>query len=190
AGVSCTSDSACTAVGSYVDSSDGGGTLAEAWDGTSWSIQTTPDPSGAGSSTLSGVSCNSSGDCTAVGGYLNDDSVAQPFAEVWNGTSWSPEPTPLPSGAEGGALSGVSCPSTGPCSAVGNYTDSSGVDHDLAEVSNGTSWSFQATADPLNGQQPTLNDIACTTSDGCTAVGVYTTISSVEVTLVEVGPSP
>jgi hypothetical protein len=190
AGVSCTSDSACTAVGTYVDSSDAGGTLAEAWDGTSWSIQTTPDPSGAGSSGLSEVSCNSSGDCTAAGGYLDDDSVAQPFAEEWNGTSWSPETTPLPSGAEGGALSGLSCTSTGPCTAVGNYTDSSGVDHDLAEVWNGTSWTFQTTADPSNGQQPTLSDVACTTSDGCTAVGEYTTISGVEVTLVEVGPSP
>jgi hypothetical protein len=190
AGVSCTSDSACTAVGSYIDSSDAGGTLAEVWDGTSWSIQTTPDPSGAGVSNLSEVSRTSSGDCTAAGGYLDDDSVAQPFAEAWNGTSWSPETTPLPSGAEGGALSGVSCTSTGPCTAVGNYTDSSGVDHDLAEVWSGTSWSFQTTADPTSGQQPTLNDVACTTSDGCTAVGEYTSISGVELTLVEVGPSP
>jgi hypothetical protein len=84
----------------------------------------------------------------------------------------------------------VSCTSTGPCTAVGNYTDSSGVDHDLAEVLNGTSWTFQTAADPTSGQQPTLTGVACTASDGCTAVGSDTTISGTEVTLVEVGPSP
>jgi hypothetical protein len=43
---------------------------AEAWYGTSWSIQTTPVPSGALSSFLSGVACTSAGACTAVGGQL------------------------------------------------------------------------------------------------------------------------
>ena len=112
-----------------------------------------------------------------------------PQIDHWNGSKWSIQTTPNVSGGESNELQGVSCPVATACTAVGNYTDSSGVDHDLAEVWNGTSWSFQTTADP-SGQQPTLNDVACTTSDGCTAVGEYTTISSVEVTLVEVGPSP
>ena len=78
-GVSCTSASACTAVG---DSSNGTATvtLAERWNGTRWSIQTTPNPAGGSNSMLNGVSCASATACTAVGGSSNGT-----LAEGWNG---------------------------------------------------------------------------------------------------------
>ena len=44
ASVSCLSSSACTAVGQYVNGSGTEATLAEAWNGTTWTIQSTPDP--------------------------------------------------------------------------------------------------------------------------------------------------
>ena len=56
-GVSCVSTSACTAVGHYTNKAGDEVTLAERWDGTSWAIQTTPNPTGAIGSELSGVSC-------------------------------------------------------------------------------------------------------------------------------------
>jgi hypothetical protein len=41
--VSCTSEAACTAVGSWIKPGTGKGvTLAEIWDGTAWAIQPTP----------------------------------------------------------------------------------------------------------------------------------------------------
>ncbi|MEA2314573.1 MAG: hypothetical protein QOI03_1265, partial [Solirubrobacteraceae bacterium] len=43
-GVSCTTASACTAVGYYVNSAGTRLTLAERWNGTSWATQTTPNP--------------------------------------------------------------------------------------------------------------------------------------------------
>jgi hypothetical protein len=187
-GVSCTS-SGCTAVGSYTDSSDANDALAEEWNGTSWSIETTPVPSGAEESNLAGVSCTSSG-CTAVGSYTDSSDAYDALAESWNGISWSIETTPEPSGAEGGSLSGVSCTSTGDCTAVGDYADSSGTQNTLAEAWEGTSWSVQTTLGPSGGQLPTLSGVACTASNGCTAVGDYATISGVLLTLVEVGPSP
>jgi hypothetical protein len=190
AGVSCNSSGGCTAVGDYTDSSGTQDTLAEAWDGTSWSIETTPVPSGAESSGQSGVSCNSSGGCTAVGDYTDSSGTQDTLAEAWDGTTWSIQTTPIPSGAEGSNLAGVSCTSTGPCTAVGSYTDSSGVKHTLAEVWDGTSWSIQTTPGPSGGQLPTLSGVACTTANGCTAVGDYATISGIFLTLVEVGPSP
>ena len=84
-GVSCTSASACTAVGSLPP-----GTLAERWNGTRWAIQPTPNPAQGGGG-LSGVSCTSASACTAVGG-----SNAGALAERWNGTSWLSRPPPTP----------------------------------------------------------------------------------------------
>ena len=53
--VSCASPSMCVAVGSYIDSNGNpAGTLAELWNGSSWSLLTTPKLPAA---TLDGVSC-------------------------------------------------------------------------------------------------------------------------------------
>jgi hypothetical protein len=67
--VSCTSATSCTAVGSYQFSFLSlFNTLAEVWNGTTWSLQSTPNNLNAGSNILSGVSCGASDKCTAVGG--------------------------------------------------------------------------------------------------------------------------
>lgn len=48
-------------------------------------------------------------------------------AESWNGSSWTPQSVPLPSGAQGEVLlTGVSCSSASTCVAVGWYWGSSG----------------------------------------------------------------
>src|SRR5579884_777295 len=67
-GVSCTAWNACTAVSQY---SSGGTTvtLAQAWNGSSWKQQSTPNPSGSTLSSLDAVSCFSADACTAVGFY-------------------------------------------------------------------------------------------------------------------------
>lgn len=66
-GVSCGSASA--AVGHSTTSTGRTVTLAEWWNGTSWAIQTTPNPTGALGSELSAVSCSSASACIAVGFY-------------------------------------------------------------------------------------------------------------------------
>ena len=43
-GVSCSSATACTAVGYYTDNLGDQVTLAEKWNGVSWSVQATPNP--------------------------------------------------------------------------------------------------------------------------------------------------
>ena len=87
--VSCTSTGACIVVGFYSDSSSKVVPLAESWNGSSWSAQTVPVPSGAKRSQLEGVSCSSQSACVAVGYYLNSASEEVPLAESWNGSSWS-----------------------------------------------------------------------------------------------------
>jgi len=66
--VSCTGPAACVATGSY-DNSTGNQhvPLAEAWNGTAWTVQPAPNPPHAQVSGFSGVSCTGGGACTAVG---------------------------------------------------------------------------------------------------------------------------
>src|SRR5215468_11818634 len=68
-GVLCTAASSCTAVGSYYNSANVQTTLAEYWDGSTWTIQATPTRFRKGSQLLA-VSCTAPGRCTAVGSYF------------------------------------------------------------------------------------------------------------------------
>ena len=100
AAVSCSSSSACTAVGSYTTSTGATAMLAERWTGTSWTISTTAAPGGATASELNGISCRASTPCQAVGDYTSKAGVQLPLAEAWNGSAWSESSPPLPSGAQ------------------------------------------------------------------------------------------
>src|SRR5437764_13184423 len=74
-GVSCTSPSDCIAVGNSTS-----GAFSERWDGTSWSLQSIPNPPGA---SLAGVSCTSPTACTAGG-----TSSSGTLPEAWEGPTW------------------------------------------------------------------------------------------------------
>ena len=116
--VSCTSGSACTAIGVY-NNSAGSQTLAERWNGTRWSIQSTPKPAEAKNSGFGGVSCTSASACVIVGSYTNTAGIGLTLAERWNGTRWSIQSTPNPTGAKNSGLGGVSCASASACTAMG-----------------------------------------------------------------------
>ena len=79
--VSCAASTDCTAVGYNFLIPPGDLTVAEAWNGTKWKIQPTPNPVGAQQSYLNGVSCPSATGCTAVG-YANIGSTAVALAEL------------------------------------------------------------------------------------------------------------
>ena len=96
-GVSCRSGRTCTAVGSYtVITSGAAATFGEGWNGSRWSIRTTPSPDGGASSQLNGVSCTSAAACTAVGASTSSAGTQVSLAERWNGASWSVQLTPNP----------------------------------------------------------------------------------------------
>ena len=71
-GLWCTSASVCAAVGQYQTGSFGPfRTLAEVWDGATWTLRSTPNHVNAGQNILNGVSCSASQLCTAVGQTQN-----------------------------------------------------------------------------------------------------------------------
>jgi hypothetical protein len=171
-GVSCASASACTAVGDYF-SGTATVTLAERWNGTKWSIQHTPNPTGTSLTFLPGVSCASASACTAVGSYFNGTATVT-LAERWNGTKWSIQHTQNPTGSTYSELFGVSCASASACTAV-SYTDggSAAAQVTLAERWNGTKWSIQHTPSPTGGKDIFLPGVSCASASACTAVGYY-----------------
>jgi hypothetical protein len=184
-GVSCTSTTACTAVGYYGNSAGTELTFAERWNGTTWSLQTTATPTGATFSALSGVSCTTATACIAVGNYGPKKGTELTLAEAWNGTVWSVQTTLNPSGATVGSLTGVSCASSTACEAVGSYFNKSGTELTLAEAWNGSAWSIPSTPNPTGGVLPVLSSVTCRLSTACTAVGNYFNSSGHQLTLAE-----
>jgi hypothetical protein len=187
-GVSCSSSELCTAVGRYVTGAGAEVTLAERWNGTAWSIQTTPNPKEAKTSgqgaILTSVSCTSSTSCFAVGRYINTAGTELTLAEHWNGTEWSIQTTPNPAEAKASRLVGVSCAES-QCTAVGRYTSSAGTELTLAEHWTETEWVIQATPNPKEAKASSLASVSCVSSNRCQAVGRYTTSAGVEVSLAE-----
>src|SRR5437588_4547749 len=178
-GVSCTSATACTAVGGAGPSAFPNQPVAERWNGTSWKIQAVPTPSNTAGVSFNAVSCSSSTACTAVGdafGTLVGHSVG--VAERWNGASRAAQTLPDPSGSTNTALNGVSCPSSTRCTPVGDYTTNpSGVgpNKTLAERRNGTSWTVKTTPNPSGTTVATLQGLSCRAASACTGVGGYAT---------------
>jgi hypothetical protein len=154
-GVTCTSASNCLAVGSYYNVSiiknQPHHTLIERWNGTAWSIVTSPDIGG-----LGGITCTSASDCWAVGG--------QTLTEHWNGTAWSSVNSP-------GGPNDVTCASASDCWAVGSFFTGDAW-QTLTEHWNGTAWSIVTS--PNNATvENYLNGVTCTSASDCWAVGYY-----------------
>jgi len=186
AGVSCTAPTACVAVGYSISTSNAVTTLAEQWNGSAWSILSTPSPLGSVISSLAAVACTSAIACTAVGDSFNAANVKSTLDERWNGTTWSVQPTPDPAGTSNSTLVGVACSVSTSCIAVGSYTKTpSGHPFTLAESWNGIAWSIVTTPNPPANRGASLLSVACSSGSACTAVGNWFNSSNTEVTLAE-----
>ncbi len=114
-GVAVASANDVWAVGSYSNSSGALQTLVEHWNGTSWSVVSSPNM-GAGDY-LFGVAVVSATDVWAVGDYGNGGGAFQTLVEHWNGTAWSVVSSP-----NVGKLRGVAAVSANDVWAVGGTT--------------------------------------------------------------------
>ena len=182
-GVSCTSSNSCTAVGGgYSEVARTIVPLAERWNGSSWTIQSTPQPADARQ--FFSVSCVSSTACIAVGG----DGIAV-TAERWDGHRWRAQNVHFGDpGERPDELASVSC-TPGRCAAVGwdNVGVCGGFDDDGYGPSpygslpvlgfwTDRGWSLQrhpnvgCSNSGGNGGN-LLSGVACTSPVACTAVG-------------------
>jgi hypothetical protein len=174
--VSCASAHFCVAVGDYqVNNSSKSQTLAETWDGQTWTINTTPNPSsGANGSELTGVSCTAPNTCMAVGHYNPPNAGGQTLAEIWNGITWAISPTGNNPSSAGGSLASVSCRSARACMAVGQYFTNSGSGG-LAETWNGGIWTLKPVRKPGGAIEVDPGGVSCVSAQNCIAVGSYLT---------------
>jgi hypothetical protein len=199
-GVSCTTATSCTAVGSwtyrycvtYPHSPplcvNRPATLAEGWNGATWSVEPTPSPGiGAlsGKAVLSGVSCASATSCVAVGMYVGSV-YGTPLVQESFGATWADlQPPAIPPGSyptfsTGGSLSGASC-TTATCTVVGHGNGAGIVEVATQPVELGTAWALEPTPSPSSSA---LSGVSCPSTTACEAVGSYAAPSG-SVTLAE-----
>ncbi|HET7244427.1 MAG TPA: hypothetical protein VFJ07_06275 [Streptosporangiaceae bacterium] len=172
-GVSCASARACTAAGFGTGTTGDSAALTERWDGTRWLIQPSPVPPGTVSATLNGVSCSAPRTCTAVGEYFSAGQRELALAERWSGGQSRLQQFPRPPAtAQGGELSGVSCPAAASCFAAGWYFTKSGSAAFTATW-NGARWRVQPAPGPAHAGH--LLGVSCGSPRACVAVGDHGT---------------
>jgi hypothetical protein len=171
AGVSCAGPGFCMAVGDY---SYGVGampspaardqTLAERWNGSSWTVTGTVDV--ASWNQLSAVSCTSPRACTAVG---SSGSGQFALAERWDGSRWTTQQVPDVNSVGYTQLTAVSCSSPSACMALGTYNVAASA---IAESWNGAAWQLFPMPGPPQ-PQPFVRPVAlsCTGPAACVAAG-------------------
>lgn len=160
------------AVGEYLNNSNGNTEiLIEHWDGSSWSVVSSPNP-GLTTSALYGVTAVSASNIWAVG-YANSSSIddSQGLVEQWNGTSWSVVSGPTVGSSS--YLEGVTqVPGSSNLWAVGNYLNSSAGTQTLIEQWNGTSWNVVSSPNVGSGANALLS-AAASSANGVWSVGEY-----------------
>jgi hypothetical protein len=187
--VTCINGSDCWAVGAVLGVAGDGsptGSLAEHWDGNSWSIVPSPTPDGAVGVLLQGVTCTSTSNCWAVGfGTDENGQNLHSVTDHWDGTTWSL----VAGGATGQAfdqLSNVRCLSGSDCWADGNagpvqqnpnflpiFPGAVG-DQGLLEHWDGLSWSVVPSPSEPSPGGGYLNGLACVSPTDCWASGAAT----------------
>ena len=166
ADVACVTTTDCWAIGSKTVSG-GERTVIVRWNGTAWTIVTSPNPTGSDDAMLSGISCSSATDCWAVGGSQSA-SAYRSLTMHWNGGAWTIVTSPNPTGSES-SLSDVTCPAISDCWAVGGTATASAY-QPLTMHWNGTAWAIVTSPNPT-GSKSYLSDVTCPAISDCWAVG-------------------
>jgi hypothetical protein len=128
--VSCVSSSACWAVGPREVVPATNETMVQAWNGSSWALQSSPNPEG-GERNLESVSCTSQSFCMAVGSTTSGG--LKPFGLKYDGSSWTLQSLAMPAGATQAWPFAVSCVISRGCQAVGQYWNASSTILPFAE---------------------------------------------------------
>jgi hypothetical protein len=179
-GISCSSTGFCMAVGSFSPSPELSAPLVEAWNGKTWTAQSTGNLSKIAGD-LSEISCPTSNYCMAVG---NDDATHDAFTAQWKNGEWMVEQLPSLKGATYTALDDVWCASATDCVAIGGDLVGSATSL-LAEYWNGTTWVAKSTTVPSGAKFPDLGTLSCSSATSCEAVGSYVSATNVALPLAE-----
>ena len=171
---------------------------------SSWSGSSRPAaaaPAAVISASFDGVACATPVHCVAVGGFLpldkdaangdpdGDGQATHTLVESSDGVSWTRDPSP-DEGQGGARLSGISCPTTTDCVAVGYYrpdpfpvsAKSAPPVFPLIESEHAGRWHIMVA--PAVAPDSVLVSVSCPTTADCQSVG-YTTIGQADGSAVE-----
>ena len=150
---------------------DGAGTfhpLVEGWNGSAWSILTTPGPHDGFYFAVSGSSAR---DVWAVGGILPKNlDVERPLTLHFDGKTWQSVPAPMPPGTKYALFDGVVSLSPTDAWAVGG-SSKTGLYQNLIEHWNGKAWSIVPSPNAPGRQTQDLIGVSGSASNDVWAVG-------------------
>jgi hypothetical protein len=163
--------------------------LVEQYDGSSWIITTSPNPSTQNQNTLLGVACVSTNDCWTAGSNAVGN-VQQALVEHYNGTSWVTATSANTDTGQSNFPRSIACNSTSDCWAVGFYfAYPSGNVLTLVDHYNGLNWDVVPSPNPPPNLADQYTDfltrVSCASSVECWAVGYYFNVNGATQTLIE-----
>lgn len=183
--VSCASPGGCVAVGEFLDKNAHFQGLVLVQSAGRWGVgkaanlptNAAADPNAA----LSGVSCRSPGNCSAVGTYRDGSVHTQGLLLSESAGVWSTGvEAKLPSNAGPDpvvSLAAVSCGSSGNCAAVGSYLDSMGHRQGLLLDESSGTWGtgleVGLPGTPAPDPSVAVSSVSCAAPRDCTAVGSF-----------------
>jgi len=186
--LSCVSPGNCEAGGDYTLGAGARGLVLNETNGV-WTAPVTlkaPADAAPGSGvTIYGLSCGALGNCAAVGSYDDRAGNIQSFVATQVRKKWSiATKVTLPANAlrvgQNSLVRSVDCPSLGNCSTVGDYQDnnalaSHNVGFVMSEVHGRWQRAKEVTTVAAANLNPfiTMNQIDCTSSANCVAVGSF-----------------
>jgi hypothetical protein len=129
------------AVGNSTNDNVNSQTLVEHWDGSFWSVVSSPNP-GTNSNGLSSIAVVSANNIWAVGSYYNSGVLYRTLIEHWDGSKWSVVPSANPSHS-GEGLDGIAALAPNNIWAVGFVSTSTLGNQTLIEHWDGTSWTAE-----------------------------------------------
>jgi len=172
--VSCVSTTLCEVLGTGYDINVPV-VFGDQWNGSSLSLVPAATPNVSSNSVVgaTGMDCVSATWCIAVGGTNLINTTTTPFAELWNGSSWSLMSTlVVPGGVTGSYLASVSCAGAAFCQAVGQVNGST-HSQNLIEKWDGSQWTLTPNVPNTSPNlDQGLRGVSCFSETTCSAVGL------------------
>jgi hypothetical protein len=180
----------CVAGGDYTNTGGQDAALLDRFDGSQWSVLSSPEPGNAGTGSnqfaqIGSVSCTFDG-CVGAGSYHDSSGGTRPLINTIDSTGGvtaaeGPQPADAATGSNtDGFFNSVSCLSLNQCTAVGAYHNTVAASNDLALLDSMSGGSWTNTTVPLPSNAATgasaISDLAavsCPVGGSCEAAGDY-----------------
>jgi hypothetical protein len=172
AAAACIDSRFCVAVGWAARLGEPSRSLVALWDGSRWSLKRLRGRPG-DAEQLTAVACSSRLSCLAMGDSTRIGGVRKPFAESWDGVGWKRGDPRVPRDGYEVKLSGVSCPDSTQCVAVGSFVGRTDLERPLVERWVQGKWSI-VKVPTLPDSQSGLFSVTCSGAQLCKAAGYRT----------------